>query len=102
MVRGSFGSNGQASITSSLRDGLVNCMRRRNDGGNEEYALRNQSLASLVSLTTRASSLSLGEYERKSMLSISYANSNMEIEEPVVECDGKRRLSVVALEWGKG
>ena len=100
MVRGSFGSNGQASITSSLRDGLVSCMRRRNDEGNDEYALRNPSLASLVSSTTRASS-SLSEYKRKRVLSISYANGNTEIEEPVVECDGKR-LSVVALKWGKG
>ena len=102
MVRGPFRSNGQASITSSLRDGLMSCMRRRNDGGNDEYALRNPSLASLVSSTMRVSSLSLGEYKRKRVLSISYANGNTEIEEPVVECDGKRRLSVVALKWGKG
>lgn len=42
-----------------------------------------------------------GDYNRKRLLSISYANGNTEIEEPVVECEGERRPSVVALKWGK-
>jgi hypothetical protein len=82
----------------SLRRYLTNCMQNPNHC-NDESALQSPSLASLAS--TCASSLSRGDYKRKRLLSISYANGNTEIEEPVVECEGERRPSIVALKWGK-
>lgn len=82
----------------SLRRYLTSFVRNPNHC-NDEFALQNPSLASLAS--TCASSLSTGDYRRKRLLSISYANGNTEIEEPVVECEGERRPSVVALKWGK-
>ena len=102
IYRGSFGSNGQTSNLCErhkLRSALTSSMRRRNVGG-EESAAATPSLISLVS--TRASSLSLGNHRTKRVLSIAYADGNTAIEEPVTECDGSRKTSTVAIRYGEG
>ncbi|KAL2040477.1 hypothetical protein N7G274_006920 [Stereocaulon virgatum] len=82
----------------ALRRYLTKCMRNPTRCS-DEFTLQTPSLASLAS--TYELSLSSGDCKRKRFLSISYANGNTEIEEPVVECEGERRPSIVAVKWGK-